>query len=108
MIEELASKVTVLSGVVYGLVEVFKPIWDPTKREQLGDKATAAVLGVGLSVMAGVDLFPVVGLPLAVPYVGSILTGFLIVGGGKGIHDILGAVNAFRTTRASGPPGVNG
>jgi len=105
MLGEMISKVGVLTTVVYGLVEVFKPIWDPTKRVDLGDKVSAAVLGVGICLLGGLDIFPVVGLPLAVPYVGSVLTGFLVVGGGKALHDVLGLIDATRATRESAAKG---
>lgn len=108
MLAEFLTKVAVVSGVVYGLIEALKPIWDASKRDNLGDKIAAAGTGVGLCLLAGIDVFPVAGIPLAVPYVGSVLTGFLVVGGGKSIHDILGLVDTFRLARASGPSGVNG
>lgn len=102
MLGDMVAKVSVLGGLVYGLVEVFKPIWDKEKRENLGDKIGAAVLGVGICLGASFDIFPVVGFPIQVPYVGQVLTGFLIVGGAKGIHDVLGFIDATRIARNGG------
>jgi len=87
MFEQLASVVLVVTGIVYALVEVFKPIWDPTKRANLGDLVAALIFAELICVAGFIDAFPLVGIPLAVPYLGSVLTGFLMVGGGKGLHD---------------------
>jgi len=99
MLGDVSAQVLVMLAVVFALTEVFKPVWDPTKREDLGDKVFSAVADVGICILGGIDIFPTVGLPFAVPYVGSVLTGFLAVGGGKGLHDILGLVNATRLAR---------
>lgn len=102
MFGDMFAQVSVLGGLVYGLVEVFKPIWDKEKRENLGDRIGAAVFGVGICLGAGFDIFPVVGFELQVPYVGQALTGILVVGGAKGIHDILGFIDATRVARNNG------
>ncbi len=99
---DVASKVLVVGGVVWSLVESVKPIWDKTKRENIGDKVAALIFGVGICVAAPVDLFPAIGIPLAVPFVGSVLTGVLMVGGAKAAHDLVGLVNAARVARGGG------
>lgn len=45
-------------------------------------------LGVLIAVLSGVDLLALAGLPLAVPYVGSILTGILCSRGANFAHDL--------------------
>ena len=90
MFEEIATKVAVMVGVVYGLVEAVKPIYDPSKREHLGDKVAAILFGVTIAVAAQIDVFPAVGIPLGVPFLGAALTGMIAVGGGKAVHDLIG------------------
>ena len=100
---EIGVQITVISLMVFGLVDAFKPFWDPAKRENLGDKIAAGVFAVRICVLVPVDAFPALGIPLRVAYLGSVLTGFLIMGGGKIINDALGLVKAARDKLRSTP-----
>jgi len=49
----------------------------------------SAVIGVGVSIAFGIDLFEVIGMAAKVPFVGMVLTGVVISRGSNYIHDIL-------------------
>ena len=49
----------------------------------------SAVIGVGVALAFGIDLFEVVGIAARVPVVGMVLTGVIISRGSNYIHDIL-------------------
>ena len=49
----------------------------------------SAVIGIGVALAFGIDLFEVIGIAAKVPYVGMVLTGVVISRGSNYIHDIL-------------------
>ena len=101
-IESFVLGLAVIGGAVYGLVELFKPVWDESKRENVGDTIVAAIAGVVLCLATGLDVFAATGVPFQVPFLGAGVTGILMgVSGGRVIHDIIGII-----PRAPKPPGV--
>jgi hypothetical protein len=56
------------------------------------DRVGALVIGVGVAVAGGLDVCAAVGIPMAVPFLGSIFTGVLISRGANFAHDLLGTV----------------
>lgn len=70
--------------------ETFKMVWQNGKIsvDRIGSMAVGLLIAVG----AGVDLFAMVGAPLQIPYVGMVLTGFLISRGSNFVHDLLAQV----------------
>ena len=49
----------------------------------------SALIGVGVALAFGLDVFELVGVPATVPVVGMVLTGVLISRGSNYVHDIL-------------------
>lgn len=85
-----------LSQIVIGAALV-EAVWETGKMTyQKGkvsaDRVGALVIGVGVAMAAGLDACAAVGIPMAVPYLGSIFTGVLISRGANFVHDILGAM----------------
>jgi hypothetical protein len=83
--------------LVEALITTLKPIYDKKKGWQI-DRLFSLLLGAGLCILIGVDLFALVGLSLKVPYVGSILTGILISRGSNSTHDLIKVVEVLRET----------
>lgn len=52
-----------------------------------------AVLGVGVCIAASVDVFTLLGVTLAVPIVGPVVTGILISRGASFVHDVWNRIN---------------
>lgn len=85
-----------LSQIVIGAALV-ESVWETGKMTyQKGkvsaDRVGALVVGVGVAVAGGLDACAAVGIPMAVPYLGSVLTGVLISRGANFVHDALGAM----------------
>lgn len=85
-----------LSQIVIGAALV-EAVWETGKMTyQKGkvsaDRVGALVVGVGVAVAGGLDACAAVGIPMAVPFLGSVLTGVLISRGANFVHDILGAM----------------
>lgn len=60
------------------------------------DVAATLCLGVLVCVLAGLDLFGVVGVKLGVPYVGSVLSGLLVGRGSNVVHDLITKIYDLR------------
>lgn len=85
-----------LTQIVLGAV-LCESVWETGKMTyQKGkvsaDRVGALVVGVGVAVAGGLDACAAVGIPMAVPYLGSVLTGVLISRGANFVHDALGAM----------------
>lgn len=56
----------------------------------------ALVIGVGVGVLYGLDLFAGVGLQTQVPYVGAVLSGIILSRGANYVYDVIASLNAYR------------
>ena len=61
------------------------------------DRVGPAIIGVFLCLVAGVDLFDLVQLPLSIPYVGMALSGLLLSRGANFIHDFLTMIGSLKS-----------
>ena len=66
--------------------ETLKMIWQDGKFSV--DRLGAIIISVFVALIAGLDLFVLIGIPLAIPVVGFILTGLLISRGSNFVHDL--------------------
>jgi hypothetical protein len=67
--------------------ETLKMVWQEGKLSI--DRVGALVVGLLIAVAGGLDLPAQMGVPLAIPYVGMILTGILISRGANFVHELL-------------------
>lgn len=73
-------------------------IWENVKRLYSAEgfnKSIAGSLGVSILVCTttGADLFPLVGMPLVVPFLGSVLTGIITARGANFVNDLFARLN---------------
>ena len=73
-------------------------IWENVKRLYSAegfDKSVAGSLGVSIlvCVATGADLFVIIGLPLVVPFLGSVLTGIITARGANFVNDLFTRLN---------------
>lgn len=76
-------------------------IWENIKRVYSENKVDTSVIGsLGVSILVcvstGADLFPLVGMPLAVPFLGSVLTGIITGRGANFVNDLFTRLNGKR------------
>lgn len=83
--------VIILAFLVEAIYTNLRMIWDSNKFDW--NRLGALLVAVIVSVFAGVDVFPAVGINMIVPYVGSVLTGILISRGANVIFDVLKKIN---------------
>lgn len=73
-------------------------IWENIKRVYSDSKVDTSVVGsLGVSILVcvstGADLFPLVNMPLSVPFLGSILTGIITARGANFVSDLFTRLN---------------
>ena len=70
--------------------ETFKPVWEKGKINL--DRIGSLAVGVIVAVVAKADICSALGLDMAYPVVGYIVTGMLISRGANFVHDLLKGV----------------
>lgn len=88
-----------LSVVIVALIgeaiwETIKMTWQ--KNKLVVDRLGALIIGLLIAIASGIDILQLIGIPMKIPYVGTILTGILISRGANFVHDILETVNNAR------------
>lgn len=80
-------QVVLVAILAESIWETLKLTWEKDKLcvDRLGTLVTGIVLAVG----TGIDFFSMVGLPLIIPYLGSIFTGVIASRGANFVHDLL-------------------
>ena len=91
----LVWKILVVAALVEAITENIVWLW---KEGWKLERIIALVVGIAVCVLSGLDLFMLVDIPLAVPYVGSVLTGFLVTRGGNAVHDLLKLIGSLKET----------
>lgn len=90
-------QIFILAALLEALVQVIK--WVAERNDPAvglhWERFVALGGGVALCLLAGIDLFLIVGLPLKFPYVGQVLTGLLISRGATVLHDLKTLIDTF-------------
>ena len=79
------------------LAVMVEAIWENIKRGYT-DSLQPSVIGslvvsILVCVLTGVDLFEIIGLPIRVPFVGSVLTGIVAARGANFVNDLFTRLN---------------
>ena len=90
------EQILLLAFLVESLTNGIKLIYDPTKRKINVDIIIALVVSIALFILAKVDLFALVGVPLSVPYAGYVLSGILGARGAQALSDIFKYIKVQR------------
>lgn len=88
--------IIVLAVLVETLYSNLRMIWDKDKFNI--NNVLVLILAIIVAVLTKVDLFPVVGLPIDIPFVGPILTGILISRGANVVFDLTKKLNNIKET----------
>jgi hypothetical protein len=85
------SQLVIIAVLVEGIWENIKRLYSA----EGFDKSVAGSLGVSIlvCVATGADLFVIIGLPLAVPFLGSVLTGIITARGANFVNDLFTRLN---------------
>ena len=72
--------------LVEAVWETLKMVWQEGKINV--NTIGALIVGIGVSILAKIDIFAMQGISLSIPLVGWILTGILMSRGANFIHDL--------------------
>ena len=87
---EQFGKILVLAFLVVSLYDIIKAFIKDGKPNK--DTIIPAILGIILALLAQLDLFKLVGIDFVVPYVGSVLTGFIVSKGSNYLFDFITSI----------------
>lgn len=74
--------------------ENLKMIWQEGKINI--DRVGALIVGIIVSMATRIDVFTILNFGIAIPFVGSFLTGILISRGANVIHDLLTKIKTLK------------
>lgn len=86
-------QVVVISLLAEAVWENLKMIWQDGKISV--DKIGALIVSIIVSMATQIDLFSALNFGIAIPFVGSFLTGILISRGANVVHDLLNKIQAY-------------
>ena len=77
---------------------LIEAIWENLKMIWKDKKVNVSILGVLIlsiivCVLTSIDIFPIVGISMIVPYVGSVLTGIIVARGANFVNDLFTKLN---------------
>ena len=77
---------------------LIEAIWENLKMIWKDKRVDINVLGVLIisilvCVLTSIDIFPIVGISLIIPYVGSVLTGIIVARGANFVNDLFTRLN---------------
>lgn len=77
---------------------LIEAIWENLKMIWKDKRVDINVLGVLIisilvCVLTSIDIFPIVGISLIIPYVGSVLTGIIVARGSNFVNDLFTRLN---------------
>lgn len=84
------AAIVFIAVIVEGLVEYIKLSFPKFAETTWAIFVSTIALGVGAALTFGIDLFEIIGIPTAVPYVGQILTGVIVARGSNYVYDVIG------------------
>ena len=85
------AQLVIIAILIEAIWENLKMIWDKNKLSY--DRIGSLLLSIIVCLLANLDIFPIVGLPLIIPFVGSILTGIIVSRGANFVHDLFNKLN---------------
>ena len=80
------SQLIVIAILVEAIWENLRMIWDQGKFSI--NKIGSLVISIFVCTLANIDIFPIIGVPIMVPVVGSILTGIIVSRGANFVNDL--------------------
>ncbi|MGI6451975.1 MAG: hypothetical protein ACOX0E_00585 [Syntrophomonadaceae bacterium] len=80
------AKILLLAMLAESIWETFKLVWQ--KNKICVDRVGSIIICLVLALGAQIDLFEMVGIPLAIPHLGEVFTGVIASRGANFVHDL--------------------
>lgn len=80
------SQLIIIAILVEAIWENLRMIWDQGKFSI--NKIGSLLISIFVCALANIDIFPIIGVPIMIPVVGSILTGIIVSRGANFVNDL--------------------
>lgn len=80
------AQLIIVAILVEAIWENLKMLWENGKISI--NRCGSLILAIVICVLASIDIFPIVGIAIKIPYIGAILTGIIVSRGANFVNDL--------------------
>lgn len=84
------AQLIIIAILIEAIWENIKMIWQNGKFSI--DKLGSLILSIVVCILTKADIFPIVGISIVIPIIGSILTGIIVSRGANFLHDLFNKI----------------
>ena len=84
------AQLIIIAILIEAIWENIKMIWQNGKFSI--DKLGSLILSIVICILTKADIFPIVGISIAIPIIGSVLTGIIVSRGANFLHDLFNKI----------------
>ena len=84
------AQLVIIAILIEAIWENIKMIWQNGKFSI--DKLGSLILSIVVCILTKADIFPIVGISIAIPIIGSVLTGIIVSRGANFLHDLFNKI----------------
>lgn len=85
------AQLIIVAILIEAIWENLKMIWKDGKISV--NKCGSLILSVVICLLANIDIFPIVGIVISIPFVGAGLTGIIVARGANFVNDLFTKLN---------------
>ena len=84
------AQLIIIAILIEAIWENIKMIWQNGKFSI--DKLGSLILSIVICIVTKADIFPIVGISIVIPIIGSVLTGIIVSRGANFLHDLFNKI----------------
>lgn len=84
------AQLIIIAILIEATWENIKMIWQNGKFSI--DKLGSLILSIVICILTKADIFPIVGISIVIPIIGSVLTGIIVSRGANFLHDLFNKI----------------
>lgn len=84
------AQLIIIAILIEAIWENIKMIWQNGKFSI--DKLGSLILSIVVCILTKADIFPIVGISIVIPIIGSVLTGIIVSRGANFLHDLFNKI----------------
>lgn len=84
------AQLVIIAILIEAIWENVKMIWQNGKFSI--DKLGSLILSIVICILTKADIFPIVGISIVIPIIGSVLTGIIVSRGANFLHDLFNKI----------------
>lgn len=84
------AQLIIIAILIEAIWENIKMIWQNGKFSI--DKLGSLILSIVICILTKADIFPIIGISIVIPIIGSVLTGIIVSRGANFLHDLFNKI----------------